>query len=78
MWAELAEWMKWLAAAFPQIPTASVKTERFEIKGATAGEVVRIIRELREDAKPRRVRRLGGRRRGTRSAHHSERPDRRP
>lgn len=78
MWEKLTEGMRWLAAAFPQIPTASVKTERFEIKGATAGEVVRIIRELREDAKPRRVRRLGGRTRGTRSAHHSERPDRRP
>ncbi len=78
MWAELTEWMKWLAAAFPQIPKASVKTERFEIKGATAGEVIRMMRELREDDEPRRVRRLGGQRQGTRSAHHSERPDRRP
>lgn len=78
MWAALAEWMKWLAAAFPQIPKASVKTERFEIKGATAGEVIRMMRALREDDEPRRVRRLRGRRRGTRSAHHSERPDRRP
>ena len=80
MWKAMTECVRWLAATLPQVPTASVKTDRFEIKGATAGSVIRMLQALKDyEDKPRRsVRGLGGRRRGTRSAHHSERTDRRP
>jgi hypothetical protein len=80
MWKTGMEWLKWLAAAFPQVPAASMKTDRFEIKGATDGAVIRMLQALKHyEDKPRRsVRGLGGRRRGTRSAQHSERTDRRP
>lgn len=80
MWQTVTKGMRWLAATLPQVPTASLKTDRIEIKGATAESVIRMLEALKEyEDKPQRsVRGLGGRRRGTRSAHHSERPDRRP
>ena len=72
------EWLTWLTAHLRLISSTSVKTGRYEIRTATVGGALRLLRELDKDGNGGRVRRLDGRRRGTRSAHHSERPDRRP
>lgn len=72
MWQTVAKGMRWLVATLPQVPTASLKTDRIEIKGATAESVIRMLQALKEyeNKSQRSVRGLGGRRRGTRSAHH--------
>lgn len=78
MWNKLREGVAWLAANRRMISPASVKTSRYEIRAATVGGVIRIMQALHNEAHPGADSRLVGRRRGTRSAHHSERPDRRP
>lgn len=46
MWETLLDRLKWLLVAIRLFPAASVKTKRFEIRGATAAEVIKIMREL--------------------------------
>ena len=72
------KWLRRIAGACLRLPPVSVKTAAFEIRGPTVGDVIRILRELHKRDAPRPARKLGGREKGKRSAHHSERPGSRP
>lgn len=49
----LIEWLKRGAAVLRLVPPASVKTESFEIHGATAIDVVQILQALKQHGAPR-------------------------
>ncbi|MBD1548531.1 hypothetical protein [Roseibium aggregatum] len=55
MWATIVEQVRALLAACRLVPTASFKTKNLEIKGATAAEVNKMMKEhyrLSEKQKP--------------------------
>lgn len=55
--AMLNEWLKRGAAVLRLVPPASLKTESFEIHGATASDVVQILQALKQHGAPRSSRR---------------------